>query len=82
MDPGSYPAGQFTYMKINNKVFCHFLEPGKRAEANNGFIGAANKIKCPDNLCNPVKNKGMQSCIGSCHETINWQFKIWDGWGC
>jgi hypothetical protein len=58
-----YPAGQFTNIKIFNNVLWQFLEPGKRVKANNNYVGATNKIKCPNNLCNPVKNKGMQSHV-------------------
>ncbi len=60
---GLYPAGQFTNIKIFNKVLRKFLEPGERVEANNGYVGAADKIKCPNNPCNPVENEGMQSRI-------------------
>ncbi len=42
---GPYSAGQFTNIKIFNKVLWHFLEPGERVKANNGYVGAANKIK-------------------------------------
>jgi hypothetical protein len=59
------------------KVLRHFLEPGERVEADNGYVGAADKIKCPDNPCNPVENKGMQSRARYCHETINGRFKTW-----
>jgi hypothetical protein len=74
---GPYPAGAFNNVKIFNKVLRHFLEPGERVEANNGYIGATNKIKCPDNPCNPAANEGKQSLFRSRHETINGCFKTW-----
>ena len=74
---GPYPAGTFNDIKIFNKVLGHFLEPGERVEADNGYVGAADKIKCPDNPCNPVANKGKQSRVRSRHETINGRFKTW-----
>jgi hypothetical protein len=74
---GPYPAGRFNDIDIFNKVLRHFLEPGERVEADNGYVGAANKIKCPDNPCNPVENKGMQSRARYRHETINGRFKTW-----
>ena len=43
----------------------------------NGYVGCANKIKCPDNPCNPVDNLGMQARVRSRHETINGRFKNW-----
>jgi hypothetical protein len=74
---GPYPAGLFTIIKIFNKVLRQFLETGKRVKANNSHVGAANKIKCPNNPRNPVENKGMQSRVRSCQETINRCFKTW-----
>ena len=72
---GPYPAGRFTDIATLNKVLCHFREPSKRVEADNGYVGTANKIKCPDNPCNPAENKGMQSRARYRHETINGRFK-------
>jgi hypothetical protein len=39
---GPYSAGQFTNIKIFNKVLRHFLELVERIEVDNGYIGAAN----------------------------------------
>ena len=58
---------------ISNEI----LEQGERVEADNGYGGAADKIKCPDNSCNPVENEGMQSRAQYRHETINGRFKTW-----
>ena len=74
---GPYPAGRFNDIAIFNKVLRHFLEPGERVEADNGYVGTADKIKCPDNPCNPVENEGMQSRTRYRHETINGRFKTW-----
>ena len=74
---GSYPAGLFTDIVIFNKVLCHFLEPSEQVEADNIYVGAADKIKCPDNPCNPEENKGTQSRARYCHKTINGHFKTW-----
>ena len=52
---GPYPAGRFTDIVIFNKVLRHFLEPGERVEADNGYVSP----KCPDNTCNPEENEGM-----------------------
>ncbi len=60
-----------------NKVLRHFLKPGERVEADNGYVGAADKIKCPNNPYNPVANEGKQSRVRSCHETIKGRFKTW-----
>ena len=74
---GPYPAGRFNDIAIFNKVLRHFLEEGERVEADNGYVGATDKIKCPDNPCNPVENEGMQSRARYRHETINGRFKSW-----
>ena len=74
---GPYPAGKWTDIKIFNQVLRNFLDTGERVEADNGYVGAADKVKCPDNPCNPVANEGMQSRVRSRHETINGRFKTW-----
>jgi hypothetical protein len=33
-----------------------FLKPGKWVEANEGYHGHPNKIKCPGNDANPAEN--------------------------
>ncbi len=55
---GPYPAGEFTNIKIFNKLLWHFHETSKHIKANNGYVGANNKIKCQDNPCNPVEMRG------------------------
>jgi hypothetical protein len=74
---GSYPAGKHNNIKIFNSVLHHYLEPGKCVEADNGYVGHADKIKCPDNTCNPEENLSMQACVRSQHETLNKQLKNW-----
>ena len=74
---GPYPAGSFNDVKIFNKVLHHFLEPGERVEADNGYVACADKVKCPDNPCNPPANERMQARVRSRHETINGRFKTW-----
>jgi hypothetical protein len=58
-----------------NKL-AHCLEPGKRVIANNGYVGHAEKIKCPNNDCNPDKNLTMQARVRSWHETFNVRLKF------
>ena len=74
---GPYPAGHWPDVKIFNKTLRHWLEPGERVEADNGYVGCADKVKCPDNPCNPVGNLGMQGRVRSRHETLNGRFKVW-----
>ena len=74
---GPHPARRVNDIAIFYKVLRHFLEPGERVEADNGYDGAADKIKCPDNPCNPVENEGMQSRARYCHEPIIGHFKTW-----
>ena len=56
---GPYPAGKYTDIKIFNKVLRNFLEPGERVEADEGYRGHPDKIKCPGNNANPAENRGM-----------------------
>ena len=41
------------------------------------YVSAANKIKCPDNPCNPVTNERIQSCVHSHHEMLIGCFMTW-----
>ena len=44
---GPYPAGKWPDIKIFNAVLSHFLEPGERVEADGGYRGQVDEIKCP-----------------------------------
>ncbi len=44
---GPYHAGKYTDIKIFNKFLRNFLEPGERVEADEGYRGHPDKIKCP-----------------------------------
>jgi hypothetical protein len=63
--------------KIFISVLSHYQEPGECVGANNGYMEHANKIKCPNNNCNPAENLGMQGMSRSCHETLNRHLKNW-----
>ena len=53
------------------------LLPGKRVEADNGYVGHPDKIKCPNNDCNLARNLWMKSVARSRHETFNGCLKNW-----
>jgi hypothetical protein len=72
---GPYPTGTWNNVNIINSVLSHYLEPGKRVEADNGYMGHAEKINCPNNDCNLVENLGMQSAARSCNEMLNRHLK-------
>ncbi len=74
---GPYPAGRWTDVKIFDDILSNLLEPGERVEADNSYVGRADKVKCPNNNCNPPKNLGMQSTARSRHETFNGRLKNW-----
>jgi hypothetical protein len=74
---GPYPAGKYTDIKIFNKVLRNFLEPGERVEADEGYCGHPDKIKCPGNDMNPAENRAMQGRVRACHETLNGRLKTW-----
>ncbi len=65
---GPYPAGNYLW---------NFLEPGKRVEADEGYRGHLDKIKCPDNNPNPAENRGMQGRARARHETLNGRLENW-----
>jgi hypothetical protein len=72
---GPYPAGKYTDIKIFNKVLCHFLDPGERVEADEGYAGHPDKIKCPANAVPQEEKRGMQARAR--HETLNGRLKTW-----
>ncbi len=74
---GPYPTGAWKDIIFFNNVLSRCLEPGERVEANNGYVGHADNIKCPNNNCNPVENSGMQGTARSHHETLNEHLKNW-----
>ena len=74
---GPYPAGAWPDIKIFMNELAHLLEPGERVEADNGYVGHPEKIKCPNNDCNPVENLEMQARLRSRHETFNGRLKFW-----
>ena len=72
-----YTAGKWNNIKIFLNELAHCLEPGERVEADNGYVGHADKIKCPNNDCNPAENEEMQARVRSRHETFNARLKFW-----
>ncbi len=60
---GTYPAGKYTDIKIFNKVLRNFLEPGERVEADEGYRGHPEKIKCPGNDVNPAESRELQGRV-------------------
>ena len=74
---GPFPAGRWTDVKIFDNVLSNLLKQGERVEADNGYVGRADKAKCPNNDCNPPENLGMQSAARSRHETFNGFLKNW-----
>ena len=40
-------------------------------------MGHPDKVKCPNNDCNPKENLAMQALMRSCHETFNACLKFW-----
>ena len=55
-----YPAGKYTENTFFNKVLIHFLEQGEWVEADEGFRGHADKVKCPGNDVNPAEKHVMK----------------------
>jgi hypothetical protein len=74
---GPYPAGKYTNIAIFNSVLANCLEPGEHVEADHGYAGHPDKIKCTNNVCNPAENRVMQGNARSRHETLNKRLKAW-----
>jgi hypothetical protein len=74
---GPYPAGKYNDIKIFNKVLRHFFDSGERVEADKGYIGYPDKIKCPQNVGNPAEKWAMQGRVMARHETLNGRLKNW-----
>jgi hypothetical protein len=74
---GPYPMGKFTNIKVFNNVLHHFLDPGDQIEANEGYVGHPTKIKCPQNVGNPVEKWAMQARVRARHKMLNRQLKDW-----
>jgi hypothetical protein len=74
---GPYPTGKWNDMKIFMNELAHCLEPAECVEADNGYVGHADKIKCPNNDCNPEENLEMQGRLRSRHKTFNARLKFW-----
>ncbi len=74
---GPYPAGAWPDIKIFTSCLAHFLEPGKCIEADDGYHGHVDKVKCPKNDVNPVENLEMQGHVRAHHETLNGRLKNW-----
>ena len=67
----------YTDIAIFNNLLANCLKPGERVEADNGYVGRPDKIKCPNNDCNPAENRVMQGIARSRHETLNGRLKAW-----
>jgi hypothetical protein len=74
---GPYPTGAWPDIKIFLNTLAGHLLPGKHVEADNGYVGHPDEIKCPNNDCNPERNLAMQSAARSHHETFNSRLKNW-----
>jgi len=58
-------------------VLTFFLEPGERVEADKGYRGYPDNIKCPANDANPAENRAMQGKVRARHKMFNRRLKNW-----
>ncbi|KAL3772176.1 hypothetical protein ACHAW5_003247 [Stephanodiscus triporus] len=61
---GPYPAGAWPDLKIFLNTLAGHLLPGECVEADNGYVGHPDKIKCPNNNCNHAENLEMHLVTG------------------
>jgi len=59
------------------KLLRNFLEPGERVEADEGYPGHPDKIRCSGNEVNPAENRGMQGRVRARHKMQNGRPKNW-----
>ena len=60
-----------------NLVLHHFLDPGERVEADEGYAGHTDKVKCPVNPANSPEILEMQGRVRAHHEKLNGHLKNW-----
>jgi hypothetical protein len=72
-----YPAGKYTDIIIFSRVLTNFLEPVKHMEADDGYRGHTDKIKCPTNDANWMENLAMQGRVRARQEIFNGWLKNW-----
>jgi hypothetical protein len=53
------------------------LDPGEQAEADEGYAGHPDKVKCPANAVTQEEKRGMQARVWAHHETLNGCLKNW-----
>ena len=74
---GPYPARVWPDIKIFTSCRAPFLEPYERVEADDGYRGHADKVKCPKKVVNPVENLKMQGRVRARHEMLNGRLNNW-----
>jgi hypothetical protein len=74
---GPYHVGEYTDIKIFNKVLHQCLDPGEQVKADEGYVGHPKKIKCPQYVGNPAEKCAMQGRVRAHHETLNGWLKNW-----
>ncbi len=74
---GPYSAGKWPDIKIFNAILANFLERYERVEADDGYCGHPNKVKCPVNDITPAEKLAVQARVRARHETINGRLKNW-----
>jgi hypothetical protein len=67
---GPYPAGKYKDIKKISKVLRNFLKPGQRVEADVGYRGHADKVKCPANDAYPAEKRAMQGWVRARHKML------------
>lgn len=75
---GPFAAGKYSNDEIFRLGLAHWLDEFERVEADDGYIGEAQKVQCPGCASNPTENKAMQNRVRSRHESLNGRFKNWE----
>ncbi len=54
------------------------MDPGEQVEANKGYRGHPNKIKCPQNVGNLAEKRSIQGSVRVPHKMLNRWLKKWE----
>ena len=77
MNRSGQKVGAWPDIKIFLNCLTRHLLPGEHVKADNGYVWHPDKVKCPNNDCNPEKNLGMQSNARSRYKIFNGHLKNW-----
>ena len=74
---GPYAAGKWVDIEIFRHGLMYQLDYDEKVEADDGYRGEPDFVKCPALFINGFENIALQQRVRSRHETVNRRFKHW-----